>query len=65
MLVFVETGKPDAFKKSVGQSIKNKTPINYTPSKSAKSRAAKAVKNSDPEVQKQLGIIKGKKASAV
>jgi hypothetical protein len=62
MLIFIEAGKPDQFKKSVGQSVKNKSPINYKPPKSAKSQASKAAKNSDPEVQKQLGIIKGKKA---
>jgi hypothetical protein len=65
MLVFIETGKPDTFVKSVGQSVKNKKPkIDYTPSKSVKSKAARAVKNSDPEVQKQLGLIRKKTSVA-
>jgi hypothetical protein len=65
MLIFVEAGKPDQFVKSVGQSVKNKQPkINYTPPKSAKSQASKAAKNSDPEVQKQLDLIKKKNSAA-
>jgi hypothetical protein len=65
MLIFVEAGKPEPFVKAVGQSVKNKKPkINYTPSKSAKSQASKAVKNSDPEVQKQLDLIKKKTFAA-
>ena len=63
MLIFVEN--PDQFKKAVGQSVKNKTPaIDYKPSKSAKSQASKAVKNSDPEVQKKMGIAKKKVSAA-
>jgi hypothetical protein len=65
MLIFIETGKPDPFVKSVGQSVKNKKPkIDYTPSKSAKSKAAKAAKNSDPEVRKQLDLIRKKTSAA-
>jgi hypothetical protein len=65
MLIFVETGNPDEFTKSVGQSVSNKqSKINYTPSKSSKSQASKVVKNSDPEVQKQLALIKKKTSSA-
>lgn len=65
MLVFVETGKPESFVKAVGQSVKNKQPkIDYTPSKSAKSQASKAAKNSGSEVQKQLDLIRKKKTSA-
>jgi hypothetical protein len=65
MLIFVEAGQPELFVKAVGQSVKNKKPkIDYTPSKSAKSQASKAVKNSDPDVQKQIALAK-KKTSAV
>jgi hypothetical protein len=65
MLIFVETGKPEPFAKAVGQSVKNKQPkIDYIPSKSAKSKAAKAAKNSDPEVQKQLDLIRKKTSAA-
>ena len=65
MLIFVEVGKPDLFVKAVGQSVKNKNlKIDYMPPKSAKSQASKAVKNSDPEVQKQLALAKKKTSAA-
>jgi hypothetical protein len=65
MLIFIETGKPDLFVKSVGQSVKtNNLKIDYTPSKLAKSKAARVAKNSDPEVQKQMDLIKKKISAA-
>jgi hypothetical protein len=61
MLVFIEQD----FTKSVGQSVKNKAPkIDYQPSKSAKSKASKAANNSDPDVKKQLDLIRKKNSAA-